>query len=238
MAEELNNIPSVPTEPIAPVEIPRAESSGHIDPEAYYALQRQLQEQNGVLERLAPHADRIKRLVEDEAAASLFDNTLSAYEQMQRAKEPEVPSELAPLDARLKKIEEVADAFLAERKAAQEAPERERKGKYDTWLNESKQYGQRLVQEHPELNENGGAAWTYLENIAKSNDYEPLEKVWKREGKRFIRESGESAPPSSLRADTGDAGIPGPSTEARDPNTPIDFRKELLKRLAKDKQSA
>jgi len=230
--EPVENLPSAPTELTAQVETPPSEPSGHIDPAAYAAAMAELAESRTVLERLAPHADRIKRLVEDENAANIFDNTVKAYEELQRSKEPQIPENLKGFDARLAKIEAAAQAILDEREAQRKAPEIERQNKYQQWLNESKPYGQRLLQEHPELNENGGAAWEYLEKIAAQHDYESLEKVWKREGHRFVRETGTPPPPSSLRSEVGDPGIPGPSRQpGADPNTPIDFRAEFLKRM-------
>jgi len=232
MNEPIENLPSAPTDPTAPVQTTPTEPSGHIDPAAYAAMQRELEESRGVLERLAPHADRIKRLVEDENAAAIFDNTLKAYADLERSKEPQIPDNLKGFDARLAKIEQAAQALLDEREAQRKAPEVERQNKYQQWLNESKTYGNRLLQEHPELNEANGAAWYYLENVAAANDYEPLEKVWKREGHRFVRDSGTPPPPSSLRSEVGDPGIPGPSKQpGSDPNTPIDFRAEFLKRM-------
>jgi hypothetical protein len=229
MSDELNGNIDPQNPPASAVE-ERGGASGQIDPAEYYRLQGEYAQMSSALERLAPHADRIKRMIEDPDAAQIFDNSLSAYEELRKKQQPQLPPELQPLYDKVSKLDEYAETMRKRDEEAALAPQREAKAKYDKWIEDAKPFAQRLLSQHPELNENGGAAWTYLEQSAAANGYESFDKTWKREGHKFIKDSA-SAPPTSLRADSGEIGIPDASRARRDDSKPVDFRAELLKRL-------
>jgi hypothetical protein len=181
-----------------------------IDPREYDILQRELQGYRNTLTVLDPHAERIRKLVENPEAARLFDNALNAYEKYQESQGPQIPDEQRPLYDKVSKLEKFVDDYAAQQKAAAEAPQRQAAQALDAWSHDpaNERFYQRLRADHPTLVQDD---WTLLSHLAGANNYESLEDTWKKYSWRFVREQS-SAPPSSLRTDAGE---PGTAGEAR-----------------------
>lgn len=197
------NQPTVETPPLT-TEAP----STAIDPREYELLVRQMDDYRNTFAVLDPHAERIKRLVEDPEAAKLFDNAVQAYEQYRKTQEPTVPADQRPIYEKVSKLEKFVDDITAQQQAAREAPQKQFERSYDQWQHNpaNERFYQRLVNDHPDLQRRD---IQYLAQVAADSNFtEPLEAVWKKEGWRFTR-SEVSAPPSSLRTDAGEPGTAG-----------------------------
>ena len=202
MADE-QQVPPASTEP-APTQ-----SAPSIDPAEYEALQNEVRQSRQAFAMLDPHSDRIRRLLEDPNAAQLFDRSISAYETMERERAPRVPDEMQPMFEKVSKLESFVDKYEAAQKAEAERPQREYQQHYLEWQNapSNNRFYQRLIVDHSDLQPRD---IQYLAQVAAEKNFEPLEETWKREGWRFVK-AGEATPPSSLRTDAGEVGIPGDS---------------------------
>lgn len=224
-------MPEEPVQPTGQIAPPVTEPSGQIDPAEYYRMQDELRQAQGVFERMAPHAERIRKIVEDADAAAVFDRSYEAFENMRKGQEPQIPAELRPLYDKVNKLDQFAENFTKQQQEAIEAPQREMELQRQAWVASNIATAKRLSAEHPELQDYGGIAYEYMQRAAEAEGYKlTLEQVFKRDGKRFVKEVAP-APPPSLRADTGDIGIPGDSTPRRDDKTPVNVRDELIKRI-------
>jgi uncharacterized protein with von Willebrand factor type A (vWA) domain len=208
MADELEQQHTAPATPSVSTEAGSA-FSGHIDPEEYSQLQAQVAQYQTAFDRLNPQAARIQRLLEDPDAANLFDNAYESYKNLQKSQEPEIPENVRPLYAKVSKLEELADQVLKEREDAANKPQREYQEKWQAWQNSpaNDRFYKRLIHDNKDLK---ARDLQYLAQVAAEKDFAPLEEVWKEEQWRFVPQQ-RSAPPSSLRSDNGEVGIPGPS---------------------------
>jgi len=205
--------PNQPTIAAPPPEPQHAEPG--IDPSEFANMQRELGEYRQIFGVLAPHADRIKRLVEDPEAAKLFDNAWTAYEDYQKKNAPVVPPEQQPIYDKVSKLEKFVDDYTAQQREVAEAPQKQFQFAYDQWQRNpaNERFYQRLMTDHPDLQRRD---IQYLAQVAADQNFtEPLEAVWKRESWRFVH--GEmSAPPSSLRTDAGEPGTAGNANAPQD----------------------
>lgn len=180
-----------------------------IDPAEYEALLQENAQWRATFASLEPQAERIKRLRDDPNAAQLFDNAVTAYEEFERKRGPKVSEELNPIYEKVSKLESFVDEYRQQQKSEAERPQREFMARYNDWQNSAanNRFFSRLMADHPELKQRD---IQYLAQVASEQNFEPLEETWKRESWRFLK-PGESAPPSSLRTDVGEVGIPGES---------------------------
>lgn len=199
---------SVPSQPEAISQQPSATPSP-IDAAEYEALLQENAQWRATFASLEPQADRIKRLRDDPNAAQLFDNAVSAYEEIERKRGPKVSEELSPIYDKVSKLEGFVDEYRAQQKNEAERPQREFMSRYTDWQNSAanNRFFSRLMADHPELKQRD---IQYLAQVASEQNFEPLEETWKRESWRFLK-PGEATPPSSLRTDVGEVGIPGES---------------------------
>jgi len=196
---------TAPSENVPAPQPTPAGDSGHIDPEQYYALQEQVARYESALHRLDPHADRIKRLMDDPDAAKLFDDSLAAYEQMRARQGPQIDEAQRPIYEKVSKLEQFVDRFEQQQRAEAEKPQREFQSRWDHWQNDpvNNRFFQRLTADHKL--EQKDLQWLAQEAVA--HDFAPLEEVWKENSWRFVK-AESSPPPPSLRSDSGEIGVP------------------------------
>lgn len=204
------NVPP-PQPPAAP------EPERVIDPREYDVLQRQLADAQATFAALQPHADRIRRLVEDPTASTLFDDALDAYKRVQEKQGPKIDPTVAPVYEKVSRLEKFVDDLESRQKAEAERPQREFMQHYTAWTNDASnnRFFERLMVDHKL--EPHDLRW--LAQVATNNNFEPLEETWKKESWRFVRGASATPPPTSLRAEAGDgtAGAPsGPQGTMRD----------------------
>lgn len=194
----------VPPTPPAPDTTERV-----IDPREYDVLQRQLADAQATFTALQPHADRIRKLVEDPAASQLFDDALDAYARVQAKQGPRIDEGVRPIYDQVSRLTKFVDDLEARNKAEAERPQREFMEHYTTWANsqQNNRFFERLMVDHKL--EPHDLRW--LAQVAANNNFEPLEDVWKKESWRFVRGAAAAPPPSSLRAEAGD-GTAGSAT--------------------------
>jgi hypothetical protein len=198
-------------QPNPPVETPAPPTAvEHIDPAEYAQVQARNAQLEATFESLNPHAQRIKRMLDDPDYVRMIDETEAAAEAIRARQAPRVPPELAPIDGRLSKLEQVADEYLNARKAEAERPQREFAEKWNKWQNDpiNDRFYRRLTADHPDLDPSD---FQWLAQRAAQKDFASLETIWKENEWRFVQAKRE-APPPSLRANAGDVGIPGPSS--------------------------
>lgn len=158
---------------------------------------------------LEPFADDIRSIVQDETKRNVARESWKALSDMEQRRKPPVPDEIRPVYEKVSKLEEFADTLMAERKAAAEAPQREWEQRWQAWQNDpsNNRFYERLKHDHPDI---GTPELQYLAQKAASDNFAPLEEVWKKYETRFVAPK-PAAPPTSLRSDAGDIGIPAPS---------------------------
>lgn len=222
------NIPNQP--PPGPTQPPEPQPPG-IDPEEYNAMLQENAQYRALLSSLEPQAERIKRLRDDPNAAQLFDNALGAYENFQRQQAPRVPDGFEPLYDKVSKLEKFVDDHSQREEAERQRPQRELEQKWNEWqLNPANNhFFRRLMADTNGKLDPDDLLW--LGRRAAKNNFEPLEETWKRDGWRFTEQT-ESAPPSSLRADVGEVGIPG---ETRPASTQQSMRQFIVSDLRKQR---
>jgi hypothetical protein len=194
---------------------PSGEAAPAIDRAEYEALLHENQQMRATFAMLDPQSDRIRKLVEDPNAADLFDHALSTFEEYKQQRGPKVSEELTPIYDKVSKLETFVDKYEQQQKELAEKPQREFTARYNDWQNSAanNRFFTRLMADHPELAQRDVQ---YLAQCAAEKSFEPLEETWKREGWRFVK-SGASTPPSSLRTDVGEVGIPGESQRTASP---------------------
>lgn len=195
---------SAPTAPAVETSAP----SGHIDPEDYAALQSRLSQYEALTQRLSPYASDIQWMVENpDYAPNLVRDARKAYDRVREESGPQVPQELQPIVSKLSRLEKIADDYERQQKEIQEAPQREFANRWQAWQTDprNEKFYNRLKTEHPDLTNRDMA---YLAQTAADNGFEPLEQVWKSNEWRFVPQA-RTAPPPSLRTDSGEVGIPG-----------------------------
>ena len=165
-------------------------------------LQRQLADAQATFTALQPHAARIRRLVDDPTAATLFDDAIDAYKRVQEKQGPQIDPTMRPVYDKVSRLEKFVDDLEARNKAEAERPQREFNDRYTAWQNDptNNRFFERLRTDHQLAPHD--VRW--LAQVAANNNFEPLEEVWKKESWRFVRGASATPPPTSLRAEAGD----------------------------------
>lgn len=214
MSTDLSSTQPAPQpQPAAPVSEPDTIPVSRAE---YDAMQEQLAQARATFEVLNPHAARLEKLVKEPRYAEIFDDAVSAYENIRTRSQPQVPDEIKPVFEKVSRLEKFVDDFESRRKADEERPQREFSQHYNEWQNSptNNRFFTRLMADHPELKPRD---IQYLAQVAAEQNFEPLEAVWKKESWRFER-AGTSAPPTSQRADAGEVGsAPSPSGSTNGP---------------------
>lgn len=202
-----------------------------VDP-ALLQAQQELAQYRSAIDALQPHADIVARLVEDENAAKLIKDTLTAYETINK-QQPQIPDEVRPLYDKVTYLTDKWDSYEKQQQQAAAAAQSQKDAENQAQLQVEMAYASRLIAEHPELQENNYRAIRTIKQYA-NEDGISFENAYKRYGNQFVTNKAESAPPSSLRADAGEIGIPAQSRQHTGTDgKPFDFRSMLLERLKK-----
>lgn len=211
--QQLNTTPQPSPQPAAPAPEPDTIPVSRAE---YDAMQEQLAQARATFEVLNPHAARLEKLVKEPRYAEIFDDAITAYENIRTRSQPQVPDEIRPVYEKVSKLETFVDKYEAREKEAQERPAREYQQRYNEWQNapSNNRFFQRLMSDHPELKPRD---IQYLAQVAAEDNFEPLEAVWKKESWRFERQA-TSAPPTSQRADAGEVGSAPSSNGSQGPS--------------------
>lgn len=186
-----------------------------IDPQEYASMRQRMQEleqyqqeTQAVFNTLSPHSERIKRMVEDENAARLFDDSLASYEALAERNKPKLSNEWDPnVNPWLKKIDEVYDQvknFAQESSAYKQQQAQEVNQRL---LDDNTKLSQQLIDKYPNLAEGNYAGIKMIASYGIQNQLSfadaasALEPVYKR----------ESRVEPTLRANAGAPGVPGAS---------------------------
>lgn len=226
MADDQQQQTTPPITPTTETTAPPAPPSQSIDPGEYEALLQENAQWRAAFAGLEPQAERIKRLRDDPNAAQLFDNAISAYENFEKQRGPQIPDDQRPMYDKISKLESFVDRYEQQQKDEAERPQREFAARYNDWQNSAanNRFFTRLMADHPGL---APRDVQYLAQCAAEKNFEPLEETWKREGWRFVK-PGDTAPPSSLRTDVGEVGIPSESTRSAPPNGGPSMRDRIV----------
>lgn len=196
-------------------------STPAIDPQEYTRLQQRAreleqyqQETQAVFEQLSPHSARIKRMVEDENAARLFDDSLASYEAMQARHKPKLGDEWNPENNPwLKKIDELYDEVKGFRKQSDEYQNAQQQQVNQRLLAENTKISEQLIEKYPHLAENDYAgikmiaSYGIQNKLSFSDAASALEPAYRRDAKTE----------PTLRSNVGAPGVPGAS-ERREEN--------------------
>ncbi len=194
------------------------------DPAEVERLKREYAQAQQILQTLAPHAERINRLIEEPDAAQFFDEAYGVFKDRSN-KSPELPPELKAIHDDVVYLKDYVKTAEQKRQEQEQSVQQQR-------YQEDYHYAERLVAERPDLAEDNYWGIQSLAAYAKNNSI-TLEQAWKKVGSRFAKPVKQAAPPSSLRADAGEIGIPGRS-DTQAPSTNKSFRDVLLERLKSD----
>jgi hypothetical protein len=190
--------------------------SPSIDPNEYAQMQARLSELENyqlesqeVFNQLQPHSARIKRLIEDETAQRIFDDSLSAYESMQQRNKPKLSDEWNPeVNPYLQKLEKVYDVVNNFEQKASQYEQVQQNEANQRLLAENTKLSEQLIEKFPHLAEQNYAgismiaAYGLQNKMSFSDAARALEPVYRR----------ETAEPT-LRPELGAPGIPGNSTK-------------------------
>jgi hypothetical protein len=190
-------------------------SSPAIDAGEYARMQQQLrelqqyqQETQSVFDQLAPHSARIKRMVEDESAARLFDDSLASYEALQSRNKPKLSDEWNPeINPYLKKIDELYDEVKTFRKQSDEYGQQQQQQVNQRLLSENTKLSEQLIEKYPHLAENDYigikaiASYGIQNKMSFADAASALEPTYKR----------DRAVEPTLRTTAGAPGVPGAS---------------------------
>jgi hypothetical protein len=204
-----------------------------IDPNEYSRMQQQLRElqqyqseTQSVFDQLAPHSARIKRMVEDESAARLFDDSLASYEALSARNKPKLPDEWNPeTNPWLKKIDEVYDEVKSFRKQSDAYGEQQQQQVNQRLLAENTKLSEQLIEKFPHLAEGDYAGIKMIASYGIQNKLSfadaasALEPAYKRE---------RSVEPT-LRTTAGAPGVPGASENDIDKADLVARATELIK---------
>jgi phosphoenolpyruvate carboxylase len=189
-----------------------------VSPQEYAALQQRAreleqyqQESQQFLERLSPIAPHVKRLLEDEEARQVYDDSLNAYDTVRKRQQPQLSREWDPeINPYLKKLDNIAETVskFSERAEAYERQEKEQANQ--RLLQENAKYAEDLVKQYPVLAENGYsgieaiAMRSMQRGISFTEAAAQLEPLYKTPNRQAV-----DAP--TLRSGAGLQGVPGPS---------------------------
>jgi hypothetical protein len=176
-------------------------------------LEQYQTETQAVFEQLSPHSARIKRMVEDESAARLFDDSLASYEALSARSKPKLGDEWNPENNPwLKKIDEVYDEVKSFRKQSDAYGEQQQQQVNQRLLSENTKLSEQLIEKFPHLAEADYAgikmiaSYGIQNKMSFSDAASALEPAYKRE---------RSVEPT-LRTTAGAPGVPGASENKMD----------------------
>lgn len=204
-----------------------------IDPNEYARMQQQLrelqqyqQETQSVFDQLAPHSARIKRMVEDESAARLFDDSLASYEALAARNKPKLSDEWNPeVNPWLKKIDAMYDQVQSFAKDSGDYKQQQQEQVNQRLLQENTKLSEQLIEKFPHLAEADYAGIKMIASYGIQNKMSfadaasALEPAYKRE---------RSVEPT-LRTTAGAPGVPGASENKLDKDDLVARATELIK---------
>jgi len=201
--------------------IPGSESGGYVAPSVDPQLQAELDELRGYRQRseefftrLTPHQERIEKLLADQDAARVFDDSYGAFERIKAERAPKLPPEWDveqnPLLKRMMKVADTVDSWDSrskqmEQQQAQEANQRV--------VHEATAYAEQIIKDNPALAESNFAgikaiaAYATSSNLPFKEAAEALMPVFRRQA---------TTPPKSLRPNQGAPGVPQRSEKPDD----------------------
>lgn len=215
-------------------------SARTITPEEYDALQAKFDElntqaaqQQALLTRLSPYAEDIQWMVEEGGAIDAVRNTRKALKAMRESSQPQFtdPSQQA-LFEKVSHLDEFVTGLQKREQDEAERPQREQAQRYEAWKNDpaNDRFFKKLVAEHPEIQ---GPQIRYLAELAAADNFAPLETVWNKVGHHITGAPAPAPPPSSLRADAGEAGATPPTGTVADMK-PGDAQKAMRAFIVQD----
>ena len=216
---------------------PDSGASGHIDPDSYAQLQAEVAQYRDAIQQLSPRAAEIQMLVEHPEYADLFKNAVKSYEAVRADQAPKVPEELKPLYDNVSRLSKLADEYENERKSVAEAPQREYQQKWEKWQHDpaNEKSFHKITRDNPDLTPKD---FHYLASVAAEDGFKSLDDVWAENSWRFVKPTeNRPAPPSSLRSDAGEVGIPGESQNGSAPEKSLRERTIELERARFGKAS-
>jgi hypothetical protein len=204
-----------------------------IDVNEYAQMQQQLRElqqyqteTQSVFDQLAPHSARIKRMVEDESAARLFDDSLASYEALSARNKPKLPEEWNPeTNPWLKKIDEVYDEVKSFRKQSDAYGEQQQQQVNQRLLSENTKLSEQLIEKFPHLAEHDYigikaiASYGIQNKMSFADAASALEPTYRR----------DRAVEPTLRTTAGAPGVPGASDNKLDKDDLVARATELIK---------
>jgi hypothetical protein len=204
-----------------------------IDPNEYSRMQQQLREleqyrteTQSVFDQLAPHSARIKRMVEDESAARLFDDSLASYEALSARNKPKLSDEWNPeINPYLKKIDELYDEVKTFRKQSDEYGQQQQQQVNQRLLQENTKLSEQLIEKYPHLAEHDYvgikaiASYGIQNKMSFADAASALEPTYRR----------DRAVEPTLRTTAGAPGVPGASENKLDNVDLVARATELIK---------
>jgi regulator of replication initiation timing len=191
-----------------------------VDPNEYAQMQQKLreleqyqQETQSVFDQLSPHSARIKRMVEDENAARLFDDSLASYEALSARNKPKLSDEWNPeVNPWLKKIDAMYDQVQSFAKESTDYKQQAQEQVNQRLLQENTKLSEQLIEKFPHLAESDYAGIKMIASYGIQNKMSfadaasALEPAYKRE---------RSVEPT-LRTNVGAPGVPAASDNKMD----------------------
>lgn len=178
-----------------------------------------------VLQRMDPHADDIKRLVEDEDYRNFHKQSYSTYQQLREQQKPQIDPALAPVMEELREVRGYVDSQRAAETSRATAATQEAANAQWAKVTEA-------ARETPWLaNDNYKAAFevAHFGDSRGIKDFGDALSAYKQEmATRFGAPAAVA--PRSLRADAGDPGVPGPKAAPKITG-PQDIRARLAASL-------
>lgn len=204
-----------------------------IDANEYTQMQQRVREleqyqteTQSVFDQLAPHSARIKRMVEDESAARLFDDSLASYEALQSRNKPKLSDEWNPeVNPWLKKIDAMYDQVQSFAKDTGEYKQQQQEQVNQRLLSENTKLSEQLIEKFPNLAEGDYAGIKMIASYGIQNKMSfadaasALEPAYRRE--RTVE--------PTLRTTAGAPGVPGASENKLDKDDLVARATELIK---------
>lgn len=194
--------------------------------EEWAAAQAELAAARQLYATLEPHAERVRRLVEDPEYGEFADQGFDAYKHMRESRKPAEPE-----------VPEWARPIVEDYRTNKQSLEAQQRAEHDKWVRDNVEFAQRLAAEHPYLKEKNrlkqlGAFADSLSNVEGRRV--GIEEAWKIQQGFAPR---ATTPPPSLRADSGAAGIPD-NTPANADAYRKDFHGEMVRSLKRSKAAS
>jgi hypothetical protein len=189
-------------------------------------LEQYQTETQAVFDQLSPHSARIKRMVEDESAARLFDDSLASYEALSQRNKPKLSDEWNPeVNPWLKKIDAMYDQVQSFAKDSGDYKQQQQQEVNQRLLSENTKLSEQLIEKFPHLAESDYAGIKMIASYGIQNKMSfadaagALEPAYKRE---------RSVEPT-LRTNVGAPGVPGNSEGKLDSVDLVARATELIK---------